>query len=128
MTQKPRRIQTTDRQTSTEKVADALRTMPISLREHTLRGLVGYIFFFTIGVISAGAYFYQIHPEQSLEADLPRIRHDVSEVLERGKRIRDAWHSPSEDPAPPEPQGHTEPARTEEPKTPTKPYESSSTR
>jgi hypothetical protein len=58
-----------------------------------LRGIVGYIFFFTIGVISAGAYFYQMHPEQSFRDDLPRMRQDISDVIERGKRLRDAWEA-----------------------------------
>ena len=56
-----------------------------------MRGIVGYIFFFTIGLLSAGAYFYQLHPEASVDADLPRLRKDVDDALNRGQRIRDAW-------------------------------------
>jgi hypothetical protein len=58
-----------------------------------LRGIVGYIFFFTVGVISAGAYFYQMHPEQSFRDDLPRMRQDISDAIERGKRLREAWEA-----------------------------------
>lgn len=57
-----------------------------------MRGIVGYILFFTVGLVSAGAYFYQLHPEHSVDADLPRMRKDVDDALERGKRLRDAWN------------------------------------
>ncbi|MCB9894233.1 MAG: hypothetical protein H6839_07285 [Planctomycetes bacterium] len=60
-----------------------------------MRGIVGYIFFFTIGLVSAGAYFYQLHPEASMDADLPRLRKDVDDAVERGKRLRDAWDKSS---------------------------------
>jgi len=57
-----------------------------------VRGIVGYIIFFAVGLVSAGAYFYQLHPEHSVDADLPRLRKDVDDALERGKRLRDAWN------------------------------------
>ena len=60
-----------------------------------MRGIVGYIFFFTVGLVSAGAYFYQLHPEHSIDGDLPRLRKDVDDARERGHRLRDAWDRPS---------------------------------
>lgn len=67
-----------------------------------MRSLIGYIFFFTVGLAGAAAYFYQLHPEHSIEGDLPRLRKDVDDALDRGKRLRDAWDRSSgqtEDPA-----------------------------
>ena len=58
-----------------------------------MRGIIGYIFFFTIGLVSAGAYFYQLHPEHSPEADLPRLRKDFDDALNRGRRVKEAWNS-----------------------------------
>ncbi|MBX3459098.1 MAG: hypothetical protein KF696_03900 [Planctomycetes bacterium] len=59
-----------------------------------MRGIVGYIFFFTCGLIAAGAYFYQLHPEHSIDDDLPRMRRGVDDAVERGKRMREAWDLP----------------------------------
>jgi hypothetical protein len=60
-----------------------------------VRGIVGYIFFFTVGLVSAGAYFYQLHPEHTIDGDLPRLRKDVDDAMQRGRRLRDAWDRPS---------------------------------
>lgn len=60
-----------------------------------MRDIIGYIFFFTIGLVSAGMYFYQLHPEHSMRSDLPRIKRDVDDVMEKGRRIREAWEDPS---------------------------------
>jgi hypothetical protein len=59
-----------------------------------LREIVGYIIFFTVGLICAGAYFYQLHPEHSPDADLPRLRKDVDDAMDRGRRLKDAWDKP----------------------------------
>ncbi|MBZ0136463.1 MAG: hypothetical protein K8I27_08840 [Planctomycetes bacterium] len=64
-----------------------------------MRGIIGYIFFFTIGLVSAGAYFYQLHPEHAPETDLPRLREDMDDAMERGRRIREAWNRCSPDSA-----------------------------
>jgi hypothetical protein len=56
-----------------------------------VRGIVGYIFFFSIGLVSAGAYFYQLHPEHTPQSDLPRLRQDFDDALERGRRVKEAW-------------------------------------
>lgn len=58
-----------------------------------MRGIIGYIFFFTIGLVSAGAYFYQLHPEHSPEADMPRLREDLDDAMRRGERIKEAWNN-----------------------------------
>lgn len=58
-----------------------------------MRGIIGYIFFFTVGLISAGAYFYQLHPEHSIDGDVPRLRKDVDDALDRGRRLREAWNA-----------------------------------
>lgn len=58
-----------------------------------MRGIIGYIIFFTIGLVSAGAYFYQLHPEHSPETDLPRLRDDLDNAMERGRRLKEAWNS-----------------------------------
>jgi hypothetical protein len=60
-----------------------------------LRGIIGYIIFFTVGLVCAGAYFYQLHPEHSPDADLPRLRKDVDDAVERGRRLKDAWDRPN---------------------------------
>ncbi|HMR80959.1 MAG TPA: hypothetical protein PKD61_37870 [Polyangiaceae bacterium] len=73
-------------------------------RECLLRSLIGYIFFFSVGLVAAAAYFYQLHPEHSVEGDLPRLRKDVDDALDRGKRLREAWDrrgAQPEEPAPP---------------------------
>lgn len=62
-----------------------------------MRGIVGYIFFFTIGIVAAGAYFYQLHPEHSIDRDLPRVRKDVDQTIERGRRLKDAWRDTPRD-------------------------------
>jgi hypothetical protein len=59
-----------------------------------LREIVGYIIFFTVGLVCAGAYFYQLHPEHSPDADLPRLRKDVDDAVDRGRRLKDAWDKP----------------------------------
>ena len=58
-----------------------------------MRGIIGYIFFFTIGLVSAGAYFYQLHPEHSPETDLPHLRKDFDDAVDRGKRLKEAWNN-----------------------------------
>lgn len=60
-----------------------------------MRGIVGYIVFFTCGLLAAGAYFYQLHPEHSIDEDLPRMRREVDDVVDRGKRLREAWDRPA---------------------------------
>jgi hypothetical protein len=77
--------------------------------ERAVRAILGYIFFFTLGLIGAVAYFYHIHPDLSIEADLPRLRQDVEGAIERARRLRDAWHEDSA----------KEPAPTLEPQDPT---------
>jgi hypothetical protein len=59
-----------------------------------LREIVGYIIFFTVGLGCAGAYFYHVHPEHSPDTDLPRLRKDMDEAVERGRRLKDAWNNP----------------------------------
>lgn len=72
--------------------------MPIQpAGERPVRDIIGYIFFFTIGLVSAGMYFYQLHPEHSMESDMPRIKRDVDDVMERGQRMREAWNDDSGD-------------------------------
>lgn len=60
-----------------------------------MRGIVSYIFFFTCGLIAAGAYFYSLHPQLSFQNDLPRIRGTLDEAIERGRRIQEAWREPA---------------------------------
>jgi hypothetical protein len=66
-----------------------------------MRGLITYLFFFTCGLVAAGAYFYQLHPEHSIENDLPRMRRAVDDAIERGRRVQEAWEEaePSQEPA-----------------------------
>lgn len=71
--------------------------MPIMLRETDVRGIVSYIFFFTCGLVAAGAYFYSLHPNLSFQQDLPRIRGTLDEAVERGRRIQEAWRDSSKD-------------------------------
>jgi hypothetical protein len=56
-----------------------------------VRGIISWIIFFSAGVICAGAYFYRLHPEHQPETDIPRVRTEVEEAIERGKRIKRAW-------------------------------------
>jgi hypothetical protein len=62
-----------------------------------MRGLLGYIFFFTCGLVAAGVYFYQLHPEHSIESDLSHMRRSVDDALERGKRFQEAWDKSARD-------------------------------
>jgi hypothetical protein len=64
-----------------------------------VRGIIGYIAFFTCGLVAAGAYFYQLHPEHSIDTDLPRMRKQVDEAVDRGRKLRDAWETSSSEPA-----------------------------
>lgn len=57
-----------------------------------MRGIIGYIFFFSVGLLSAGAYFYQLHPEHTVDNDIPRLRKDVDDAMKRGQRLREAWN------------------------------------
>jgi hypothetical protein len=56
-----------------------------------VRGIVCYIFFFTCGLMAAGVYFYHLHPDLSFQDDLPRIRRNLDEAVERGRRLHEAW-------------------------------------
>ena len=56
-----------------------------------MRGIISWILFFSAGVICAGSYFYRLHPEHEPEADLPRARNELDELVERGKRLKRAW-------------------------------------
>lgn len=62
-----------------------------------MRGIISWIIFFSAGVICAGSYFYRLHPEHEPEADLPRARNEVDELVERGKRLKRAWDGDSHD-------------------------------
>ena len=64
-----------------------------------MRGLIGYIFFFTCGLIASGAYFYQLHPEHSIETDLPHMRRTVDDTIKRAQRFKDAWEQSDPSPA-----------------------------
>ncbi|RIK62150.1 MAG: hypothetical protein DCC64_11600 [Planctomycetota bacterium] len=69
-----------------------------------IRSLFAYIFVFTAGLACAASYFYSLHPEHTPEDDMPKMRIDLEDALERARRAKDAWES-----APPPPQ--EEPAR-----------------
>ncbi|MHC4840625.1 MAG: hypothetical protein ACYTDT_06615 [Planctomycetota bacterium] len=56
-----------------------------------MRTLAGFIVFFSIGLFTAGVYFYRLHPDASFSADIPRMRKDIDDAMERGKRLKDAW-------------------------------------
>lgn len=79
---------------SQSSLSVAATILPIKLRETDVRGIVSYIFFFTCGLIAAGAYFYSLHPQLSFQQDLPRIRGTLDEAIERGRRIQEAWREP----------------------------------
>lgn len=71
-----------------------------------MRGIISWIIFFTAGVLCAGSYFYRLHPEHQPETDLPRVRGEMEDAVERAKRLKRAWEgdaeadaSPKEDPA-----------------------------
>jgi len=59
-----------------------------------LKGIISYIVFFSIGLLCAGLYFYRLHPEHSPDADIPRLRKDVDDAMDRGRRLREAWDRP----------------------------------
>jgi hypothetical protein len=82
---------------STFRVLNASPKCRFLAREAGLREIVGYIIFFTVGLVCAGTYFYQLHPEHTPDADLPRLRKDVDDAVDRGRRIRDAWDRPNSD-------------------------------
>jgi len=84
-----------------------------------VRGIISWILFFSAGVICAGSYFYRLHPEHEPEADLPRARNELDELVERGKRLKRAWDgdnqaenapAPQQPPAPPAAPAKTQPA------------------
>lgn len=56
-----------------------------------MRGIISWIVFFSAGVLCAGAYFYRLHPEHQPETDLPRVRQELDEAIDRGKRLKRAW-------------------------------------
>lgn len=93
-----------------------------------MRGIISWIVFFSAGVLCAGAYFYRLHPEHQPENDLPRVRQEVEEAIDRGRRLKRAWDGPDQaqsEPAPapqkapqPEQPAKGPPANT--PQTPTR--------
>lgn len=56
-----------------------------------MRTITGFIVFFAVGLFTAGVYFYRLHPDASFAADLPRMREDLDDAMERGKRLKEAW-------------------------------------
>ncbi|MBV6516486.1 MAG: hypothetical protein HPKKFMNG_02171 [Planctomycetes bacterium] len=72
-----------------------------------IRSLFAYIFVFTAGLACAASYFYSLHPEHTPEDDMPKMRIDLEDVLERARRAKGAWESappsPREEPAPKQP-------------------------
>lgn len=79
-----------------------------------MRGIISWIIFFSAGVFCAGVYFYRLHPEHQPETDLPRVRNEMEEAIERGKRLKRAWDGP--DQAQAAPQDPQPPAQPETPK------------
>ncbi len=61
-----------------------------------IRSLFAYVFIFTAGLACAAAYFYSLHPEHSPEDDMPRMRIDLEDALQRAQRAKDAWERPAE--------------------------------
>jgi len=84
--------------------------------EAIVRGIISWIIFFSAGVICAGAYFYRLHPEHQPETDLPRVRTEVEEAIERGKRIKRAWDAPDQAEAAPAKEPAPAPALPTEPR------------
>jgi hypothetical protein len=69
-------------------------TLLPALEHLMIRALFAYIFVFTGGLACAAAYFYNIHPEHAPEDDMPRMRIDLEEALERARRAKDAFEAP----------------------------------
>ncbi|MBX3474678.1 MAG: hypothetical protein KF754_09870 [Planctomycetes bacterium] len=92
-----------------------------------MRGIISWILFFSAGVFCAGACFYRLHPEHQPETDLPRVRQEMEEAIDRGKRLKRAWEGPDQAQSAPEPQPEklppqqpAEPRKTPPANTPTR--------
>ncbi|MCC6572199.1 MAG: hypothetical protein IT462_00280 [Planctomycetes bacterium] len=71
-----------------------------------MRTLLTFIVFFAVGLATAAGYFYGRHPEHSPVDDVPQLRRDVENMIDRGHKLREAWEAkPAEAVVQPPPEG-----------------------
>lgn len=85
-----------------------------------MRTILTFVVFFAAGLLTAGTYFYGRHPQHSPLEDVPRFRRDVEDVIERGRKLHEAWQNKGEPDAPESEPEKTAP-RDEPPEPPARP-------
>ena len=56
-----------------------------------MRSLPLYLLMFAAGVFCAGVWFYELHPEHSPKADIPRVHREVRDAVERARQLQETW-------------------------------------
>ncbi len=65
--------------------------------ERFVKSIIGSLTFFTLGLLTAGWWFYRSHPDLNPEDDIPQVHEDVNDVLRRADRAKEAFEEPEKE-------------------------------